>query len=260
MEKPQENKIDIFRLFFSLLKKWWIILLAALLCGGLAFGYTTNFVTPQYTANALMYVNSSISVGGGSLQITAGELSVAKTLVDTYCIILKARLTLEEVIKVADLNYTYEQLSGMVSAEAVNETEIFRITVRSKDPEEACKIANAITDVLPEKIEEIVAGSSVRTVDMAVVPTAPSSPSVRRNTILGMFAGIVVSCAAIIFFRILDDTIDSVDDVIEEYGDSIPLLAVIPDINAKSGKSKYYYYYGHRKKKDAPTGGEEGVE
>lgn len=50
----------------------------------------------------------------------------------------------------------------MVQAEAVNSTEVFSIDVTSPDPQEAELIANAIADILPDRIADIVEGSSVK--------------------------------------------------------------------------------------------------
>ena len=129
----------------------------------------------------------------------------------------------------------------MVETGAVNNTEIFSITVTSADPEEATKIANTIVDVLPDRISEIMDGSDVRTVDFAVVPSVKSSPSTTKNMMLGIIAGFVLACAVIIVIELMDTKIHSEDYLLTEYPD-IPLLAVIPDMNKKPGKHSYYYY------------------
>ena len=108
-----------------------------------------------------MYVNNS-SISVGSTQVNLSDLTAAQSLVETYMVILKTRGTLEEVIKEANLPYDYEQLSGMIEAGAVNSTEVFSISVTSASPEEAEKIANTIAELLPNRIADIVEGSSVR--------------------------------------------------------------------------------------------------
>ena len=126
----------------------------------------------------------------------------------------------------------------MISASSVNGTEIFRITVTSPDPAEAAKIANTITEVLPEKIADIVDGSSVRTVDFAVTPTVKSSPSITKYTAVGMVIGFILSAGFIVLFELLDDKIHDSDYLTSTY--DIPVLAEIPDLQS-SGRS-----YGHK--------------
>ena len=57
----------------------------------------------------------------------------------------------------------------MITASAVNGTEIFEIVVTNPDNQKAELIANTIADVLPKKIANIVEGSSVRIVDLSLI-------------------------------------------------------------------------------------------
>jgi capsular polysaccharide biosynthesis protein len=191
-----------------------------------------------------MYVNNSgITVGSTSFTISGSEISAAKTLVDTYSVILKSRTVLEDVIEMDNLSYSYEALYNMISSSAVNETEIFQITVTSSSPTEAELIANTLADLLPEKISNIVAGSDVRVVDYAVVPASRISPSYTGNTAKGAMLGVVLAAAYIVLRYLLDEKIHSEDYLTHTYPD-IPLLAVVPDMSEKKGKSSGDGYYG----------------
>ena len=204
------DTIDLVELFGLLLRRIWTIILAALIAGSLAFGYTYFFVTPLYKASTLLYVNNSdISVGSSSFSITTGDLNAAQKLVDTYVVILKSRTVLNEVIEKADVNYTYGQLSGMITAGAVNSTEVLRIVVTCPNPAEAERIANTIAEILPERIPDIVNGSDVRIVDYAVVPSARSSPSFTKNTAIGVLVGAILSVAAIVLTYYFDGLSES---------------------------------------------------
>lgn len=240
--KEEYAEIDLLRLVQSLWRQAWIIILTMLICGAAAFSYTYFLVTPQYQSSALMYVNNS-SISVGSTSVSLSDLSASQTLVDTYIVILKTRLTLNEVIEQAGLTYSYEEIRDMISAAPVNSTEIFEITVTSPDPAEAERIANTIVGVLPEKISEIMDGSSVRTVDFAVRPTEKSSPSITKNTALGLIMGLFLSCGAIILMEILDEHIQTEEDLQQIY--DLPVLAVIPDLMKSGEGSKYGYgrYY-----------------
>ena len=246
--KEEYMEIDLLRLFKALWHRLWAIVLAAIVCGGIGFSYAKFLITPLYKASALMYVNnSSFSVGNTSFSISSGDLTAAKTLVDTYMVILNSRTTLNDVIQKADLDYTYEQLSGMINTSAVNGTEIFRITVTSSDPQEAEHIANTIAEVLPGKIASIVDGSSVRVVDHAVVPANKCSPSITKYAAMGAVLGIILSSCVIIVLELMDDQIHDEDYLIQTYG--LPVLAVIPDLSSSASGGSYYnsdaYGYGY---------------
>lgn len=234
-------EIDLFRLLKALWRRAWAIVLSMLLFGGAAFAYTYYLVTPLYEASALMYVNNS-SITVGSTSVSLSDLSASQTLVDTYIVILKTRLTLNEVIERAGLDRSYEDLRDMISASPVNSTEIFEITVTSPSPAEAELVANTIVRVLPEKISEIMDGSSVRTVDYAVRPTGKSSPSFTKNVALGLLIGMVFSCGVIVLRDLLDEQIRDEEYLTQTY--ALPILTAVPDL-LKSGKSAKYGYGGY---------------
>lgn len=233
-------EIDLRRLARALWRRAWAIFLAMVLFGGAAFAYAYYMVTPLYRASALMYVNNS-SFSVGSTAISLADLNASKSLVDTYMVIMKTRMTLNEVIEQAGLEYSYEELCGMIDASSVNGTEVFRVTVTGPDPREAERIANTIVEVLPRQIEKVMDGSSVRAVDYAVVPNRRSSPSLTRYTAVGLAFGFLASCAVILLRELLDEQVRDPDYLTQTY--ECPLLAGIPDImsgKVRSGYGKYY--------------------
>ncbi|HNX15290.1 MAG TPA: Wzz/FepE/Etk N-terminal domain-containing protein [Oscillospiraceae bacterium] len=243
--RQEETEIDLLVILKLLKKRIWIIIVAVILCSGIALGYTRLFVKPSYQAGVMIYVNnSSISVGGASFSISDAQISAAYKLVDTYLVILKARSTLEKVIQLANTDYTYEQLLKMVEGEAVDSTEIFRVRITSHSPVEAALLANTVAQVLPQRISEIVVGSSVKIVDNAVIPTERISPSYTKNTAIGFLIGLVLSTAYIIINNLLDTRITSKDYLTQSY--NIPVIGIIPDIHEHSD-DEYSYYYRSRK-------------
>lgn len=241
-ENTESREIDLLQMASALVKKWWVIAVATVLAGVIAFGYTRLGITPKYEASVMFYVNNS-SISG---KLSLADLNAAEKSVKTYCTILESRLSLEEVIREGNFNYTYEQLNKMIDSQAVNGTEIFSVTVTSSNPQEACDIANTIASVLPQKVADLMEGAKVKVVDYAVVPQTKSSPSTPKNTVLGMLVGFVLSAGVIILLEMFNDTINSEEWLVTTYGDEIPLLSVVPDVNAKSDRRYYKYggYYG----------------
>lgn len=245
MEQHNEEyiEIDLLRLLAALRRKALMIALSVLALALAGFLLAFCVIPPKYQASALLYVNNS-SFSVGSTSISLSDLSASQTLVDTYIAILMTRLTLNEVIERADLEYDYEDLEEMIEAEAVNHTEIFEITVTSKDPEEAKQIANTIVEVLPDKISQIVDGSSVRTVDFAVTPEKRHSPSITLFTIFGALAGLVLGCGSVILLELMDEQIRSETYLLQTY--RLPILAAVPDMSAPQRGKGYGSYYAER--------------
>ena len=234
-----EEYIDLGHIISVLWKYIILILIVGILFAVLFFFYAQLFVTPMYEANALFYVNNSTFSLGSAVRISTGELNAASDLVDTYVAILQSRANMELVIEESGVRYTYEQLREMVSAKAINSTGLFQVAVRSSNPEEARALANVIAVILPDKISDIVANSSVEVVDYAVTPHSRVSPSYYKYTAVGLLLGMIL-CSAIVLLRdYFDDVIHDEDYLLETY--DAPMLATIPDLLAKTPK-KYGYY------------------
>ena len=248
IRQNEEMEIDLGRLLRAILDQAWIVALVSILCAVLVFVGTFFFITPQYKSAAMFYVNNtSFSVGDASLKLSSGDLVTSRGLVDSYIVILNTRETLNDVRDYAGISRSYAELKGMITAAAVNETEIFQVTVTSPDPQEAERLANAIAYILPKRIGTIIDGTSAKVVDAAVVPSAPSSPSYTKNTLIGFALGFVLTAGIIALREIFDVTIRSEEDVTQVC--KHPILSAVPDMAAPSKGGSYYGYGSSRKKK-----------
>lgn len=233
----KENKdaleIDVGELFKVVWKRAWIIVLCALLVGGMTLVYTANFVTPMYRAEVTMYVNNNSS---NTDTVSSSNLAVALQLVKTYVNIIKSDRVLEKVIEETGLMLTPKQIRGMLTAESVNDTEMFAVRITSPSPQMSADIANAIADVAPGVISVIIEGSSAKVVDYAKVPTSRVSPSYTTNTIVGTLLGGILAALFFILQHLLDTRIKTEEDL--ERICQIPVLGSIPDFAHPTKESK----------------------
>ena len=246
-DNNQEEYIDLAEVAGILWKHVVVILLIGILFAALLFGYARFFVTPQYEANALFYVNNSTFSISSAVAISTGELSAASDLVDTYVAILQSRANMELVLEKSGAQYTVDKLREMISAEAVNSTGLFRVTVTSGNPEEARNLANTIASILPNKISDIVTNSSVELVDYAVTPHKRVSPSYIKYAAVGLLFGMMLHSAIVLLRDWMDDVIHTEDHLLQKY--PYPVLATIPDLTVKSARKYGYGYYGTAPKK-----------
>jgi len=248
VEKNEEIEIDLQRVLSAIWQKIWLILLVAVLCAGLTLAGTMTLITPLYKSSAMFYVNNnSVSVGDTSFSLSSGDLVTSRNLVKSYIVILNTRESLNDVIDYAGVDRSYSEVRGMISADAVNETEIFQVVVTSPDPQEAEKIANAIAYILPKRISSIIEGTSAKIVDAAVVPSSPSSPSYTKNTLIGFAFGLLLMAGIIALREIFDVTITTEEDITQSCAQ--PVLAAVPDMAAPSKGGYYYYGYGNNRQR-----------
>lgn len=240
-------EIDLLDLARLLWKKLWLIVISMILCGSIAFSAAMFSVEATYTSTAMMYVNnSSVSVGGTSITFSSSQLSAAKSLLDVYVIILQSRTTLEMVqVKAADdlsREYSVAELRGIVQASSVDNTEIFSISATCANASDAEVIVDTIVDILPDRIADIVDGSSVRLVDAAVLPTVSATPSNNRYALIGAVIGAIIGGAIIIIQDLMNTTVRDEEYLKQRY--NIPILAIVPD--AYNSSKKAYYKSGYK--------------
>ena len=251
-ERNEEIEIDLQRLLNAVLNKTWLVAIVAVVCAVITFLGTFFFVTPMYKSSAMFYVNNSaFSLGDAAMSITTGDISASRGLVKNYIIILNTRETLNDVIDYAGVDLSYKEIKSMISAEAVDSTEIFEVVVTSPDPKEAEVIADAIAYIMPKRISSIIEGTSAKVVDSAVLPSRPSSPNYTKNTLIGFMLGLMMTVAVIVLRDLFDITVRSEEDL--ERSCPHPVLAAVPDMTAPS-KGGYYYGYGNQKKQSPDSG------
>lgn len=222
----QEVEIDLLKLLRAYLRKWWLILLCALLVGGAVLAYSIYFITPLYRAQTSIYVNNS----SGNQQVesvTTANINASQALVTTYITITKSDRVLNAVADALDNQYTARQLNGMVSASQISGTEVFYIYVSHPDAREAARIANVIGEVAPAEISAIVEGSSAWVLDYAQVPTSLHSPNYTRNLIIGCLIGAVLAAVYVTIKFLTNTRIEEEQDLTDLR--PYPILGQIPD-------------------------------
>ena len=140
MQQPMQNAvktIDLVALFFSLLGKLHIILLAALL-GAVYMGWSASKSVPVYSATSKLCM-----VGSSGSSISLADLQINSMLTLDYQEIFKTWEVHEMVREELDLPYTYSQMQSMISISNPEDTRILYITARHTNAQLASSIANA---------------------------------------------------------------------------------------------------------------------
>lgn len=241
--EPRDGKeIDLQKLLWAYLRKWWLIVICGLVLAAAALLYTMNWITPLYRASVTIYVNN-ISAGERIDYISGSNLSAAQQLVNTYVNIIRSDSVLQKVVDQSGLDYSVAQIRGCMSAAQVDETELFNVYITHPDPQMAAQIANAVAEVAPGEIEKIVEGSSTKIIDYAKVPTSRYSPSYSRNTMLGGVIGVVLAAAYVTLRYLLDVRLKDEDELVQMF--DLPVLGRIPSFSQLNSKKGGYQKSGY---------------
>ena len=222
-DTKETTEINLQEIVGILVHNLWLIAGAAIVGALMAFLLTELLITPQYAASASLYVYNTDK----RETITQSDITTSQKLVETYIVIMQSDAVLSQVAEESALGYTAKEIKEMFSATAINNTEVFQLTIKNSNPEHAQRIANTFLEVAPSEI-----------VDKAALPTSPVSPNTARNTVVGGIVGLVVCTAIVVLKEMLDTTIKTVEDI--KKLTEIPIIGVIPTINAVSGKKIPY--------------------
>lgn len=226
------EEIDLSELFSYFLSKFYIIIITTLVFLMIGLGYTFLIKTPLYSSDStVILVNKSSQSSLGTIQ---SDITTNQKLVSTYRELVKSRRILRHVIDELKLGYTAEQLQKMVSVESVKETELIKITVSSKDPEEAYNIAKETVRVFQDEIMKIYNLENVSIIDEAKVSNSPYNMNTIKDIIIYIMLGIVVSCAIIFIIYYFDNSVKSVEQVEKILG--IPVIGTVPVLGKKVNK------------------------
>lgn len=183
--------------------------------------------TPQYESTSRIYVvnrqNNELGV------LTNQDLQAGSYLVKDYREIILSQSVLQEVIDDLDLELTSEGLAKKIKVTIPTETRIISITVSDPNPETAARIVNLFRQKASEKMIEVTKASDVTTVDEGVAATTPSSPKVKRNTLLAFLASALLMVLIVLMTDIIDDRVRKPEDIEEAM--NIPLLGVVPHLD-----------------------------
>ncbi len=227
MKENKEIGIDVVQLFKVLWKKKIAIILTAIVAALLAFGVSSFVLTPEYSSTTRIYVvNRNQSENAG---LTNQDLQAGTYLVKDYKEIILSQDVLEKVISNLKLEQSGKGLSKKIQVTVPVDTRIVSIVVKDDQPEEASRIANALREVAAEKIIKVTRVSDVTTLEEARPALTPSSPNIRRNTLLAFLAGGAVMVILILLLELLDDRVKRPEDVEEVM--QVALLGIIPDLN-----------------------------
>lgn len=227
MKEQNTMEIDVFQLLNTLWKRKLIIALVAIVTGAIAFAYSSFIIKPEYTSTTRIYVVNRNQ--GDKTGLTNQDLQAGSYLVKDYREIILSQDVLEKVVTDLKLNMSTKGLASKIQVTVPVDTRIVSISVKDKQSEEASRIANSLREIAAQKIISVTRVSDVTTLEEARPATSPSSPNIRRNTLIAFLGGLGVVVVVVLLVELLDVRVkrpEDIEDVMQ-----ITLLGVIPNLD-----------------------------
>ena len=171
----QANTVSTQRVLKSLWCSKWVI--AACVAAGIALTMILAVVLmpPYYETSVVFLVQSP-----------------TQDLVESGCHILNTRETLDAVVENASGASTREELSRILTANALGDTPMLEVTVRCSDAATAKLIAEAVAKVFPQRMKSLFANAAVEIADAPELPKQAVGPNYVLVALLGMLVGAAV--------------------------------------------------------------------
>lgn len=222
--KKQQNddfEINFGDLFHNLIQKIGIIILCLILGGGVSLAYTKMMIIPVYSTSSMVYILTKTTD-----TTSLADIQMGQQLTVDFEVLAKSRPAVEKAIDNLHLEYSYEQVIGMISTQILPSTRILKLTVTSTNPKLAKDIANALADAVSEQVASVMNIDKPTILEKAVEPTYPSGPNVSGNVMMGAMIGALLAVVFITIRFLLNDTVQTEEDVQKYLG--LSTLASIP--------------------------------
>ena len=216
-------EIDLLELCYYFLSKIWYIIAGFVIAGLISALVTIFLITPLYTATAKLYMVSSSK---GSV-VDISDLNIGTNLSADYVQLVKTRPIIEAVIEELELPYTYDQMIEMLDVSTINNTRILVLKFTSPDAKEAKDVVNTLAEEAVSRLPKLMDTPEPHIAEEAIIPEQRSSPSYTKNTLVAALAGMILVMGVLTLFYLLDDTLESAEDLEKAFG--ITPLTVIPE-------------------------------
>lgn len=221
-------------------KRWWIMLLCALLVGSCFGFYSYRTYVPEYTASVTFYVSpsSEMEQAGWDSSNDTAKVNWALKVINSYMAIIKttdfSQTLNDEYAKEFEDEYKMagfdaQKIRQTISMSIISEdATLFKVNIKTPYKEVSCHIAEKVEELVPTQIENVTKTSNtVHVADTAKMPAGLSnSDNMARNTAIGFMLGALLAFLVLFLIEIFDVRIMSEEDIINNY--TTPLLGTIP--------------------------------
>lgn len=192
--------------------------------------YTFSVVQPKYTANSSLMVQVDVESSGTNEQ---SAIVIANNLMGTYKEFILSNRVLESVQEeLPELsNESISSLKSSISISITSQILIIYISVVDTSPELAQKIANTLVENSIEIANDpespyVLLQNKLKVLDVAKLPTSPSSPNKTLNVIISGLLGGILALGVVFVKEFFNNKYKTVDEL--ERHLNIKVLAAVP--------------------------------
>lgn len=155
----EETTLDLKEIIRTLKKRRKIII-NTFLCMVIVTAIVSFIIPPTYEAETNIRIKQPKGLANSLLGDSLGNVANTKQLMSTYAEILKSRTVVQSLIHATQANKekipTYEDMLKRIITQPVKDTEILKVNVQAKSPEEAQLVANTLVETFIDRLTSLV--------------------------------------------------------------------------------------------------------
>jgi len=252
------NVLELRQLWHIIQKHFFALIFMAIIGAGAGYGVAKFVIAPTYSASTSMLVNRSaddtstatanlsdqqadvqlintyknLIISSNVLGTVSDELenpapivvqkakdAVYDTLADgTRRLVSPAQKEITKPSNKTKYQLSVDELKSMVTISSQQNSQVFSINVKSKDPKLAADVANEVADVFKDKIGGFMKINNVSIIDSAKANKKPVSPNTKLFTLAGLVVLGGLTFLYMLIKELADTTIKSPDEVSQLFG------------------------------------------
>ena len=210
-------KIDLGRIFRSLLSKWYVMAIVGLLLGGIAFNWRSS-IGQKYSASVSLYSAANGSVSENN--------ALAKAMQAYASVIMSNKISERAASIIGDYTISGSYIRSVVWVNYSSDSPILYISATDPSPSKAVAIVNAVAEAFMIEAQNLTGSEGVQILDKAS-DASPVSTGTRRYTILAIIGGVFITAFVLIIMELVSDRVYRVDDA--ELNGKLEVIGIIPD-------------------------------
>ncbi|MBY6040053.1 capsule biosynthesis protein [Bacillus velezensis] len=221
---------------FAILRKRLLFILIITAAASSAGSLISFFaLTPVYENSTQILVSQSKN---NQKEVQFNDVQTNLQLINTYNVIIKSPVILDEVIKQLHLSMTSKELESKITVSSEQDSQVVTIAVRDTDAKRAAVMANAVASVFQDKITAIMNVDNVSILSKAEASDSqsPAEPNRKLNIAIAFAAGLLGGIGLAFLLEHLDNTIKSEEQLEALLG--IPILGTVTSISTKDSVAK----------------------
>ncbi len=230
-----EIVIDLGRILFELKKYWKFIIGTAVVCGLIMLIVSAFIMTPMYESKAKVYLKPEMRED--STGIDSSSISANAMMVNNYMVMMKGDTLMKKVAntvekeyaaqtKEEEINLSKDYVKNVLTVSNEVNTEIITLSAVTEDPALSQMIVKHTLDEFSVQVKGALNVKNILVIDKASKSKKPVSPSISKNTVLGVIAGLIIALGLIAIKVITDKRLRTKEETESYLG--IPVLASIP--------------------------------